>query len=76
MSLPVWIPGSLDPCGTKRTSGPRPWACDTSLEPSWQKKLIHEKKFQFGRPARGNVVRLLHKILQNDRFVTKANKIS
>ena len=42
--IPAWIPACLDPCGTKRTSRPRPGACDTSLEPSWQKKSIHEKK--------------------------------
>ena len=42
--LPVWIPGSVRPSAAKRTCRPRPWACDTSLEPSRQNKLIHEKK--------------------------------
>ena len=46
--LPVWIPGS----SAKPTSRTRPGACDTSLEPSRKKKLIHEKKSRFARPAR------------------------
>ena len=36
---PVWIPGS----SAKPTSRTRPGACDTSLEPSRQKKSIDEK---------------------------------
>ena len=46
--LPVWIPGS----GTKPTSRTRPGVCDTSLEPSRQKKSIHEKKIPLHAPAR------------------------
>ena len=45
--LPVWIPGS----GWKPTSRPLPGAYNTSLEPSRQKKLIHEKKSCFTRAA-------------------------
>ena len=50
--LPVWIPGSLSGSSAKPTSRTRPGACDTSLEPSWQNKLIHEKKSRFARAAR------------------------
>ena len=64
----------------KHTSRTLSGVFDTSLEPSWQKKLIHEKKIPLCAhrvpAARENVVRLLHKILQNVRFETKANKIS
>ena len=45
--LPVWIPGS----SAKPTSRTRPGACDTSLEPSRKKKLIHEKKPLCGNGA-------------------------
>ena len=50
--LPVWIPACLPASGTKPTSRPRPWACDTSLEPSRQTKLIHEKIPRFARTVR------------------------
>ena len=46
--LPVCLPVS----GIKHTSGTRPGACDTSLEPSWQKKSIHEKKIPLRARAR------------------------
>ena len=38
--------------GCKHTSRPLWGVCDTSLEPSWQKKLIHGKKSHFARTAR------------------------
>ena len=41
---PVWIPACLPGSGTKPTSQTRPGVCNTSLEPSRQKNLIHEKK--------------------------------
>ena len=54
--LPVWmsacLSASLPACGIKHTSGTRPGACDTSLEPSRQKKSIHEKKIPLRAPAR------------------------
>ena len=42
------VPGSA----AKRTCQNLPGACDTSLEPSRQKKLIREKKSRFARAAR------------------------
>ena len=62
----------LDPSGTKPTSRTRPGACDTSLEPSRQKKLIHEKKksrFACARACCGRkcvTLTTLHKLPQND----------
>ena len=41
----------LGVCGIKHTSRTLPWAYDTSLEPSHQKKLIREKKSRFARAA-------------------------
>ena len=70
---PVWIRPSVRPSvpgsGTKPTSRTRPGACDTSLEPSRQKKSIHEKKIPLrarAPVARVNVLRLLHKLPQNN----------
>ena len=48
MSLRVWIPAWW----AKHTSRTPPWACDTSLEASRQKKSIREKKSRFARAAR------------------------
>ena len=42
----------LSACGIKHTSRTLPEACDTSLEPSRQNKLIREKKSRFARTAR------------------------
>ena len=54
--LPVCLSVCLSPClpgcGIKHTSRTLPGACDTSLEPSHQKKLIREKKSRFARAAR------------------------
>ena len=59
--LRVW----MDPWWSKHTSRTPPWACNTSLEPSWQKKLIREKKIPLrarrAPAARENAVFLLHK---------------
>ena len=78
--LPVWIHACLDPSAVKRTCRPRPWACDTSLEPSWQKKLTHEKKISLrmhGAPAaRENPLCLLHKVPQNYCLELRTIKIS
>ena len=50
--LSVCLSGCLGGCGIKHTSRTLPGACDTSLEPSRQKKLIHEKKSRFARATR------------------------
>ena len=66
--LPVWIPPCLDPSAAKHTSRTRPGACDTSLEPSWQKKLIHEKKIPLRvrlRPRCAKTLYSLHKPPKN-----------
>ena len=47
--LPVWIPGSVR--NEIRFANP-PGSCDISLEPSWQNKLIQEKKPRFARTIR------------------------
>ena len=46
------VSGSVDPSAAKRTCQNLPGACDTSLEPSRQKKLNHEKKSRFACSAR------------------------
>ena len=65
--LPVWIPGSLPGSAAKHTCQNLPGVCDTSLKPSWQKKLIHEKKIPLRAlrtpAARENAFRSLHKPL-------------
>ena len=77
--LPVWIPGSLDPSAAKRTCQNLPGACDTSLESSQQKKLMHEKKNPASRvraPAvRENVLRSLQWQSQNDFLELRTIKI-
>ena len=63
------VPVCIRPCGIKHTSRTRPGACDTSLESSWQKKMIDEKKIPLrarAPTARENVLRSLHKLPQND----------
>ena len=50
--LHAWVSVCLSVCGIKHTSRTLPWAYDTSLEPSHQKKLIREKKSRFARAAR------------------------
>ena len=50
--LRAWVSVCLGVCGIKHTSRTLPGACDTSLEPSHQKKLIREKKSRFARAAR------------------------
>ena len=74
MSLWVWIPVCLR---WKTHFANPPWACDTSLEPSRQKKSIHEKKSHFARApaARKNVLRSLHKLHQNDFLELQTIKI-
>ena len=63
----------LSICGWKYTSRTLPGAFHTMLKPSWQKKLMYEKK----NPAsRDNVVRSLHKLPKNDCFETRISKIS
>ena len=73
------LPVCLPPCGIKHTSGTRPGACDTSLEPSSQMKLNREKKIPLRArcaPAvRSNVFCLLHKLHQNDISQTWTIKI-
>ena len=78
--LPVCLPVCLGACGIKHTSRTLPGACDTSLEPSRQKKSIHEKKIPLRArraPAvRSNVFCTLHNLPQNDFLDLRTNKIT